>query len=46
MTVLAHIGGIHIVLYLAPVLAVAGGLWLAGRYVSDDDFDPEDDEFD
>lgn len=46
-TVLAHVGGFHIVLYLSPLFLVGGGLWLAGRYLPDeDDVDLEDDEFD
>ena len=41
VTVLAHIGHwYHAILYLMPVLIVAGGLWLAGKRV------PDDDEFD
>ena len=41
MTVLAHIGHwYHAILYLVPVLIVAGGLWLAGKRM------PDEDEFD
>lgn len=44
---LAHVGGVHAVLYLSPLLIVMGGLWIAGRHLPDEDddvFDLEDDE--
>jgi hypothetical protein len=42
--VLAHIGHwYHVLLYLAPVLLVAGGLWYAGKRLPDED---ELDEYD
>lgn len=44
VVVLAHVGGLHAVLYLSPVLIVIGGLWFAGRHVTDDDLEFEDDE--
>lgn len=38
MTPLAHIGHwYHVLLYLAPVLLVAGGLWYAGKQLPDED---------
>ncbi|WP_210492333.1 hypothetical protein [Patulibacter sp. SYSU D01012] len=38
MSVLAHIGHwYHAILYLVPVLIVAGGLWLAGKRMPDED---------
>lgn len=38
VTPLAHIGHwYHVLLYLAPVLLVAGGLWYAGRKLPDED---------
>jgi len=38
VTPLAHIGHwYHVLLYLAPVLIVAGGLWIAGRRLPDED---------
>lgn len=38
VTPLAHVGHwYHIVLYLAPVLIVAGGLWVAGKRMPDED---------
>jgi hypothetical protein len=44
VTVLAHIGHwYHAVLYLVPVLIVAGGLWVAGKRLPDEG---DDDEFD
>lgn len=44
MLLLAHVGGIHAVLYFTPLLIVMGGLWLAGRHLPDED--PDDlDEF-
>ncbi|MCK9250262.1 MAG: hypothetical protein M0P31_14955 [Solirubrobacteraceae bacterium] len=47
MTVLAHIGHwYHVFLYLLPVALVAGGLWLAGRRLPDDEDDLDDDPFD
>lgn len=43
MTPLAHIGHwYHVLLYLAPVLLVAGGLWYAGKQLPDED---ESDDF-
>ncbi len=34
----AHIGHwYHVLLYLAPVLIVAGGLWYAGKQLPDED---------
>ena len=47
MTPLAHVGHwYHIVLYLVPLLMVAGGLWYAGKRLPDEDeldgFDDED----
>lgn len=45
MTTVAHVGGIHAVLYMMPALIVMGGLWIAGRNLPDEDpFDPDDDE--
>ena len=45
MTPLAHIGHwYHVLLYLAPVLMVAGGLWYAGKQLPDED-DLDEDEF-
>ncbi|MDX8153392.1 hypothetical protein SK069_17470 [Patulibacter brassicae] len=42
---LAHVGGLHAVLYLSPVLFVAGGLWMAGRHLPEEEpFEPDDDE--
>ncbi|MFA4929899.1 MAG: hypothetical protein WC558_15390 [Patulibacter sp.] len=44
---LAHIGHwYHVLLYLAPVLIVAGGLWYAGRHLPDEDELDELDDFD
>lgn len=45
MTPLAHIGHwYHVLLYLAPVLLVAGGLWYAGKQLPDEDeLDEHDD---
>lgn len=38
MTPLAHFGHwYHAFLYLAPVVIVAGGLWIAGRRLPEDD---------
>lgn len=38
MTPVAHIGHwYHVLLYLAPVLLVAGGLWYAGKRLPDED---------
>lgn len=38
VTPLAHIGHwYHVLLYLAPVLLVAGGLWYAGKKLPDED---------
>lgn len=38
VTLLAHIGHwYHVLLYLAPVLLVAGGLWYAGKQLPDED---------
>jgi hypothetical protein len=38
VTPLAHAGHwYHVLLYLAPVLFVAGGLWYAGRRMPDED---------
>ncbi|MGE4425792.1 MAG: hypothetical protein AB7G37_04985 [Solirubrobacteraceae bacterium] len=46
--VLAHAGHwYHVILYLLPVALVAGGLWLAGRRLPDEDeLDDLDDGFD
>lgn len=49
--VVAHIGHwYHVLLYLAPVLLVAGGLWYAGKRLPDEneleDFDDLDDPHD
>jgi hypothetical protein len=45
MSALAHIAHpAHIALYLSPVLFVLGALRLAGRYVTDEVDDPEDDD--
>jgi len=44
VTPLAHIGHwYHVLLYLAPVLLVAGGLWYAGKQLPDEDDLDEDD---
>ena len=43
MTLLAHVGGIHAVLVLSPLLIVMGGLWIAGRHLPDEDLDEFDD---
>lgn len=44
VTPLAHIGHwYHVLLYLAPVLMVAGGLWYAGKQLPDEDDLDEDD---
>ncbi|MCK9250448.1 MAG: hypothetical protein M0P31_15920 [Solirubrobacteraceae bacterium] len=44
---LAHVGGIHAVLYFAPVAFVAFGLWYAGHQLPDEDeLEPYDDLFD
>jgi hypothetical protein len=43
VSVLAHVGGIHVVLYLSPLLIVMGGLWIAGRHLPDEDLDDYDD---
>lgn len=38
VTPVAHIGHwYHVLLYLAPVLLVAGGLWYAGKRLPDED---------
>lgn len=38
VTPLAHIGHwYHVLLYLAPVLLVGGGLWYAGKQLPDED---------
>jgi hypothetical protein len=44
MVALAHVGGLHAVLYLSPALIVVGGLWIAGRHLPDDDLDLDDDD--
>jgi hypothetical protein len=47
VTPLAHIGHwYHVLLYLAPVLLVAGGLWYAGKQLPDEDELGESDELD
>lgn len=45
VVILAHVGGIHAILYLMPVLIIMGGLWIAGRNLPEEDLD-EFDEFD
>lgn len=46
VTPLAHIGHwYHVLLYLAPVLLVAGGLWYAGKQLPDEDELAESDDF-
>ena len=38
MIPVAHIGHwYHVLLYLAPLLVVAGGLWYAGKRLPDED---------
>ncbi|MGE4427008.1 MAG: hypothetical protein AB7G37_11205 [Solirubrobacteraceae bacterium] len=44
MTTLAHVGGLHAVLYLSPVVLVMGGLWIAGRNLPDEDLSDLDDD--
>ncbi|MBF6620975.1 MAG: hypothetical protein ITG02_12190 [Patulibacter sp.] len=45
--VIAHIGHwYHVLLYLAPVLLVAGGLWYAGKRLPDEDELDDLDELD
>lgn len=42
MSALAHVGGIHGILYLSPLLLVMGGLWIAGRNLPDEDLEEPD----
>lgn len=43
VTPLAHIGHwYHVLLYLVPVLLVAGGLWYAGTQLPEDELDDDE----